>query len=112
VLAKAYDSGGTLLAQATSVVDQQSRRRLQRRLTGFNATLTGQVTVSMTGQDPSGYYPARWNVFLDGNQQTITWSDNTGRNPVTVTAAIDTTVVPNGAHELHVEVASDYWPAG
>ena len=113
VLAKAYDSSGALLAQATSVV-QINNHGGAMSIGSPNLTqpLTGQVTLSMTGQDPSGYYPARWNVFLDGVEETITWSDNTGQNPVTVTAAIDTTVVPNGAHELHVEVASDYWPAG
>ena len=74
----------------------------------LSSPLHGKVNLSLTGVDPL-YFPARWSVFLDGILQNIEWSDNTGQNKSIKNLTIDTTRMLNGKHELHVEVASDFW---
>jgi hypothetical protein len=111
--ATAYDSSGAVLAQATTAVHVNNHGGgLTVNSPDLTKAMTGQVQMSLTGQDPSVYYPARWDVFLDGEFQFYYWTDNWGQNPATITPTINTTLVPNGTHELHIEVGSDYWPAG
>lgn len=113
MLATAYDSTGNILAQAMTVVNINNHGgALTVGSPDLSQPLSGVVQLSITGTDGQGYYPARWNLFLDGQAQPITWTDNSGQNPITITPSLDTTTVPNGTHELHIEVASDYWPAG
>ncbi len=113
LLATAYDSTGAVLAQASVPMNVNNHGGyLSIASPDLTQPLSGSVTLSLTGLDPQGYYPARWNIFLDGQQEAIAWTDNAGQNPVSVSQALDTTTVPNGTHELHIEVASDYWPSG
>lgn len=112
VTATARDSTGATLAQATSVMNVNNHGGYVTVVSpNLSQTLTGVVAFSITGNDPQGYYPARWQIFLDGQQQPIVWTDNAGQNPITISTTIDTTTLTNGPHELNVSVSSNYWPA-
>ena len=112
VLAKAYDSTGAIVAQATTVVIISNHGGYIQVAGGADLSqpVSGTVPLSLTGYDGFGHYPGRWGVFLDGVEEFIHWSDNAGKNPNTISLSIDTTTVANGTHELHIEVGSDYWP--
>ncbi len=112
LLAKAYDSSGNILAQATTVVNINNHGgAVTLNSPDLSRPLSGVVSLSITGLDGQGYYPARWNLFLDGQALPITWTDNSGQNPITISPSLDTTTVPNGVHEIHIEAASNYWTA-
>lgn len=110
--ATAYDAKGEPIATTEQVFAIQNRgASITFDEQQLSAPLRGRVKLWVTGTDPR-YYPARWDVFVDGNMHTIFYSDNTGKNSVTADLPIDTTRFSNGKHELHVEIASDFWPAG
>ncbi len=74
-------------------------------------TLRGLVTLKMVGTD-SQYYPAYWLANVDGQQVSLTYTDNAGLKTNTTSAQIDTTLFPNGTHELSIAMHSDFWPTG
>lgn len=113
VEAIAYDATGNVISTAKTVVNINNHSgQITVNSPDLSSTLSGTVTLSITGTDPGSYYPARWNVFLDGEELFAAWTDNTGQRTSTITPQIDTTHVPNGKHEIHIQVASNYWPAG
>ena len=77
----------------------------------LTTTLRGLVTLKMKGTD-SQYYPAFWLVNVDGQQASLTYTDNAGLKTNTTSAQIDTTAFPNGTHELSIGMHSDFWPHG
>ena len=107
IQAVAHDVNGTVLStDAVVTAIRNHGRYLVLTSPDLEHTLSGEVRLYIAATDTPGYYPARWNVFIDGRQQFIEWSDNAGDNHVTVSPTIDTSFVLNGKHELHVEVAS------
>lgn len=106
--AVAYDATGVVIATARQIFDIQNQGCTLTVNSDLSSPLHGKVNLSLTGVDPL-YFPARWAVFLDGILQNIEWSDNTGQNKSIKNLTIDTTRMSNGKHELHVEVASDFW---
>lgn len=110
--ATAYDAEGKAIATATQVFDIQNRGgSVTVDATDLSVPLHGRIKLSVTAMDPL-YYVARWSVFIDGAQLSTFFSDNSGKNKFTAELPLDTTHVSNGKHELHVEIASNIWPAG
>lgn len=108
--ATAYDAWGRVLAVDETVVNVRNRDcQVVVNAPDLSKTLNGAISLSVTGRDPR-YYPARWNIFVDGTPLGTTWTDNSGLNAVTVRPVLDTAHFVNGKHELHIEIASDYWP--
>ena len=109
----AYDAEGAVIATAEQVFDIQNRGgSVTVEGQDLSAPLRGLTKLSVTAIDPR-YYPARWAVFMVGVVVlTVFYSDNAGKNKFTAELPVDTTHVSNGKHELHVEIASDIWPAG
>jgi hypothetical protein len=70
--------------------------------------LSGVVNLSIHGTDKQ-YYPAIWIVSIDGSDVRHIWTDNEGKNALTVQAAVDTTAFSNGPHELYIGTFSDFW---
>jgi len=73
-----------------------------------NSPWKGTVTLTLNGSD-SLYYPAIWQVLIDGSVVGYIFTDNEGTQQDTVTLPIDTTAFSNGAHELYVGMHSDFW---
>ncbi|HVB57247.1 MAG TPA: hypothetical protein VNE63_12600 [Candidatus Acidoferrales bacterium] len=97
-------------AQRAFVIDNQ-----QNSLNVISPQLThilhGIVPVTALGSDAL-YYPAVWQVLLDGQVVGIGYTDNSGKSRNTVTVKVDTRIVPNGKHELYIGMHSDFWPTG
>jgi hypothetical protein len=107
--ATAYDAWGHIVSFNETVVNVKNRDcQVVVNSPNLQRPLTGTVPLSITGHDPR-YYPARWNLFVDGNLLGTTWTDNSGRNTISVAPVLDTTRLKNGRHELHIEIGSDYW---
>ncbi len=68
----------------------------------LNATPTvwsGLVPLSLHAFDAQ-HYPAYWEVSIDGELAQPRYTDQTGKNDVTISETLDTTVYPNGKHEF------------
>lgn len=107
--AEAIAKNGKLLATSTTAF---TINNLNNTLTLGSPTTsspwTGTVTLSLTGSD-SLYYPAIWQVLIDGAVVGYIFTDNNGTQQDTVTLSVDTTAFPNGTHELYVGMNSDFW---
>ena len=78
------------------------------------ASLTGSVPVVLNAYDKL-HNPAYWQVFLDGEilpgTTGLLFSDQDGTRSNSRTTTLDTTLYPNGRHELHFAFHSNDYPA-
>jgi len=75
--------------------------------------LSGPVPFTLTGYD-SIHFPAYWQVFIDGEiapgSSGLLFSDHDGVHQNARTAVLNTTLYPNGRHELHYAFHSNDYP--
>ena len=73
--------------------------------------LSGIQYLSLSGFDRQ-YYPALWQVEIDGELVGEAYTDNSGTHENSVTIKFDTRRYPNGLHDLYIGMHSDYWQSG
>jgi len=109
--ATAYNAAGAAIASGNCLVKISNRQvTLNVNAPDLTKPISGVVNVSVTGSDADAF-PAIWTLNIDGEQQSIVWTDNAWVSPNTVTFTLDTTRFSNGPHELHISMNSRTGPA-
>ncbi len=110
IQAVAYNAAGLGIASAECLVRISNRQAsLTVNSPDLTQDLSGVVSVSVTGSDAIAF-PAVWTLNVDGEQQSVIWTDNTWQTPLTVSFQLDTTRFANGSHELHISMNSRTGP--
>ena len=104
----ARDAFGTTLADVTTPIVLQNYGPKAEITNTLPATLSGSVPLNLHAYDPQ-HYPAYWEVSIDGEVAIPRFTDQNGKNDASISATLDTTAYPNGAHELQfVFHSNDY----
>jgi hypothetical protein len=108
--ATAYNAAGAAVAGGSCLVTISNHQvTLNVNSPDLTKPLSGVVTMPVTGSDAAAF-PAIWTLNIDGEQQSIVWTDNSWVSPNTVTFTLDTTRFTNGLHELHISMNSRTGP--
>jgi hypothetical protein len=108
--ATAYSAAGAVIATGSCLIKISNRQvTLNVNSPDLTKPLSGVVTLPVTGSDADAF-PAIWTLNIDGEQQSIVWTDNSWISPNTVTFTLDTTRFTNGPHELHISMNSRTGP--
>jgi len=72
----------------------------------LDGVLKGTVPLSFEAFDGEAF-PAYWQLFIDGEQAALRFTDQAGRHDNSLSQFLDTTRYPNGRHEIHLMVHSN-----
>ena len=105
------DSSGKQVATASQFFVINNRGgKLSVTNPNLSSPLSGLLTITISGSD-SQYWPATWNVFVDGELENQVWTQQADVSSNSVTAYLDTTRYTNGLHELSIGL-NDNWSDG
>lgn len=103
----ARDAFGKTVASQESAVWLQNYGNHATESTGtLDRMLAGAAPLRLEAFD-AGAFPAYWQVFIDGEQAALRFTDQAGRNDNAIEQSLDTTRYPNGRSEFHLMVHSN-----
>lgn len=109
IVAVGQNKRGETIARYHTIITVNNHRNSLRMVSpNPDILMSGVQELRIRGVD-SLYYPALWQVEVDGEVAGNAYTDNAAKHDNSVTVELNTTKYANGPHDLYIGMSSDYW---